>query len=140
MLFGQNRDELRRFYIDSWRKRQQGVQLDGLEAQVADVVANHPEYHSLLGSSSAVAAEWTPEMGESNPFLHMGMHIAIQEQLSTDRPSGIRAAYQSLLMRLGDAHAVEHQMMECLGEAMWSAQRSGTAPDEPAYLECVKRS
>ena len=76
---------------------------------------------------------------QSNPFLHMGMHIAIREQLSTQRPPGIEAAYKQLLERLGDLHAVEHHMMECLGQAMWEAQRQGTPPDESAYLECLRR-
>ena len=69
----------------------------------------------------------------------MGMHIAIREQLSTQRPPGINAAYEALLKRLGDPHEAEHRMMECLGEAMWLAQRNNTAPDESAYLECLQR-
>jgi hypothetical protein len=29
--------------------------------------------------------------------------------------------------------------MECLAEMIWQAQRNGTAPDEEAYLECVRQ-
>ena len=67
------------------------------------------------------------------------MHLAIREQVGTDRPPGIRAIHAALARRLGDVHEAEHRMIECLGEALWNAQRAGTAPDETAYLEALRR-
>jgi len=140
MLFSNNRDDLRRFYIDSWRKFRKQEPLSPLEAMVAEVIAQHPEYHEMLEQGDeAVGRDFLPEDGGTNPFLHMGMHLAIREQLSTRRPAGIEVAYDNLLKRLGDPHEVEHRMLECLGEAMWEAQRSGTPPDEARYLECLKK-
>ena len=140
MLFGQNRDELRRFYIQAWRKYRDKSPLQPLEALICEVIALHPEYHTMLADEQlALTQEFSPDAGQSNPFLHMGMHIAIREQLSTHRPAGIAAAYDALVKRLGDIHEAEHHMMECLGQTMWEAQRSGTPPDEAAYLECLKR-
>jgi len=139
MLFSNNRDELRRFYIDSWRKYRDKEPLQPLEAMVAEVIALHPEYHGLLEKEEALDRDFLPEAGQTNPFLHMGMHLAIREQLSTQRPSGIGTVHEELLKRLGDPHEVEHRMLECLGEAMWEAQRSGTPPDEARYLECLKK-
>jgi len=140
MLFSNNRDDLRRFYIDSWRKFRKQEPLSPLEAMVAEVIAQHPEYHEMLEQGEeAVGRDFLPEDGGTNPFLHMGMHLAIREQLSTRRPAGIEVAYDNLLKRLGDPHEVEHRMLECLGEAMWEAQRSGTPPDEARYLECLKK-
>ena len=140
MLFGQNRDELRRFYVQAWRKHNEGLPIEPLEAMVIDIIAQHPEYHTLLGDEEqALGHDFSPEQGQTNPFLHMGMHIAIREQLSTQRPAGINAAYEALLKRLGDPHEAEHRMMECLGEAMWLAQRNNTPPDELTYLDCLKR-
>jgi len=139
MLFGNDRTALRRFYLEAWRKRRENQPLEPLERQIAEVVNEHPEYHALLESDAALEQDYTPEMGQSNPFLHMGMHIAIREQLGNDRPIGIVTAYRALLLRLGDAHTVEHHMMECLGQALWEAQRAGRAPDEVAYLECLRR-
>lgn len=138
-MFGQDRNQLRQMYLDAWHKHQARQPLTPLEAMIAEVVAMHPEYHALLGTGeTALAKDFLPELGESNPFMHMGMHIAIREQLSTDRPAGIVAAVQTLLARLGDGHAAEHQIMECLGQALWEAQRAGQAPDEAAYLRCVQ--
>jgi hypothetical protein len=140
MLFGQNRDELRRFYVQAWRKYREASPLQPLEALVCEVIALHPEYHAMLeDEQQAVTMEFSAENGQGNPFLHMGMHIGIREQLSTNRPAGIVAAYEALCKRLGDQHEAEHRMMECLGQAMWEAQRSGMPPDENAYLECLKR-
>ena len=82
---------------------------------------------------------FTPDGGAENPFMHMGMHIAIREQVMTDRPQGIAAAYRQLVERLGDQHQAEHRIMECLGEMLWKAQRSGGMPDESAYLACIRR-
>jgi len=139
-MFGNDRTALRRYYVESWRKLRTGAPLEPLERLVAEVVQSHPEYHALLeNGEDSLDREFTPEGGQSNPFLHMGMHIAIHEQLSTQRPAGIVEVYQRLLAKHGNAHQVEHQMMECLGEMLWQAQRDGTAPQEQHYMECLKR-
>jgi hypothetical protein len=139
MFFGQNRDQLRRFYVEAWRKHNDKLPIEPLEGMIIDIIALHPEYHPLLADEEqALSHDYSPEQGQTNPFLHMGMHIAIREQLSTHRPAGINAAYEALLKQLGDIHQAEHRMMECLGEAMWQAQRNNTAPDETAYLACLQ--
>ncbi len=140
MFFTQDREQIRRFYLQAWEKHLSGTPIEPLEAQIIDVIKTHPEYHALLEQGEeSLDRDWTPEMGESNPYLHMGMHLAIREQLSTDRPPGIRAATKRLLQQIGDGHATEHQMMECLGEALWHGQRGDAPPDEQAYLRCVEQ-
>ncbi len=139
MLFNRDRSEMRRFYLTAWRKYRANQPLEPLEAAIAEVVVQHPEYHPLLNSEAAVEREWGPEQGESNPFLHMGMHLGLREQLATDRPPGIAGLHRAALLRYGDPHAVEHRMMECLAEALWTAQQRGTAPDERAYLACLEQ-
>jgi len=140
MLFGQNRDQLRRFYIEAWRKFQRKEPLQPLEAMIAEVVAQHPEYHPLLkDEEKAIGQDFSAETGQGNPFMHMGMHLGLREQLTTRRPAGIEMIYDKLVKRLGDAHDAEHRMIECLGQAMWQAQQSGMQPSEEDYLECLKR-
>lgn len=135
----QNRDDIRRVYIGVWRKLQQGQALDPMESIIAEVVQLHPEYHAMLDSGdAALETEFAVEGGQSNPFLHMGMHIAIREQTGIDRPPGIRAAYTRLCQRRGQ-HEAEHAMLECLAQSLWEAQRNNRPPDETAYLECVKK-
>jgi hypothetical protein len=136
----QSRDQLRRVYIEAWRKRRAGLPTEPLEAQVADVIALHPEYHAVLeGADDTLARDYTPEGRQSNPFLHMGLHLAARDQITTDRPAGIRKAFQTVAARLGSEHEAEHRIIECLAEAMWEAQRSGRPPDEQAYLAAVLR-
>lgn len=138
-MFGQNREELRRFFQTSWQKRLDGQSLQPLEQLVAQVVEQHPEYHVYLSDAEQLDRDFTPEQGQTNPWLHMGMHITLAEQLGTDRPAGIRSSYQQIVARFGDQHAAEHAMMDCLGVVLWEAQRAGTAPDERGYLECLKK-
>ncbi len=135
----QNRHELRQAYFDAWRKYCEHLPLSPLETQIADVIAIHPEYQALFADSEAVLdKDWTPETGATNPFLHMGLHLAIRDQVNTDRPIGIRDAYQSLRKKLATEHDVEHCMIECLAEALWNSQRNSSPPDEGAYLNRVK--
>ena len=135
----QSRANLRRIYVDAWRKHLRSEPLQPLEAQIASVVADHPEYHSLLESDAALEAEFPPELGASNPFLHLGLHLAIREQVSTDRPAGSAALHTELAHRLGSSLDAEHLMLEVLGEVMWEAQSQGTAPPDPSdYLERIR--
>ena len=136
MIFGQDRDALRQMYRDAWQKHVDGKPMSALEAQIARVVDQHPEYHAAIEDPSG---EYTPERGETNPFLHLGMHLAIRDQVATDRPPGIRAVFDALARKSGDALAAEHHMMEALGETLWEAQRDNVAPDEQRYLERLQR-
>ena len=131
---------MRQFFLSCWQKFKSNEPLEALEALIASVIADHPEYQSLIESGEdAVNKDYAPEDGQTNPFLHMGMHISIREQVQTDRPLGIAAAHQQLSKKSGDAHEAEHQMQECLGLILWEAQRSGGTPDEAQYLECVRK-
>ena len=136
-MFGQDRDQLRLFFKTSWDKRLSGAPLQPLEQLVAQVVEQHPEYHRHMGPD-ALQRDFVPQSGDPNPWLHMGMHIALGEQLGADRPAGIRDLYQRVALRVGDPHAAEHAMMDCLGAALSEAQRAGL-PDEQAYLECLRK-
>ncbi len=138
-MFVSSRDEARRFFLDVWRKHKDRMLLEPMEQMVLTVILDHPEYQHLLEDPEAsLAKDYTPEMGQTNPFLHMGMHIALREQVSTDRPTGIQKIHETLSRRTGDPHAAEHRMMECLGEALWRAQRNNQMPDESTYLQCLR--
>ncbi len=140
MFYSQDRHKLRQFFYDAWRKFRADEAMEPMERMVAQVVAEHPEYHALLEHSDpALDQDYRPELGQTNPFLHLGMHIAIHEQLTTDRPVGIRDIHQTLAAKLGDSHEAEHRMQECLGEMIWHAQRANTEPDEEVYLECLRK-
>ncbi|MDO8958430.1 MAG: DUF1841 family protein [Rhodocyclaceae bacterium] len=139
-MFNPSRDQARRFLIEAWQKRRAALPATQLEIIAADIVALHPEYHSLLeAGEDALGKDWTPEDGATNPFLHLSLHLAIAEQISIDQPPGIRAAFESRRSRHGDPHAALHDILECLGETLWRAQRDRQPLDGAAYLECIKR-
>ncbi len=138
-MFTRDRTELRRLFYQAWQDFRAGRPLEPLPAQIAEIVSQHPEYHALLEDASQLDRDYLPEAGETNPFLHMAMHLALREQLATERPAGIGRIHARLCRQLGETHAAEHRMMECLMESLWQAQRQGTLPDEQAYLACLRR-
>jgi hypothetical protein len=139
-VFNPSRDQAREFLFDLWKKHAEGAALTPLETLALSVVLEHPEYHAMLTDRERyLERDWKPEGGETNPFLHLAMHLAIEEQLSIDQPPGIRAATEALARRRDSAHEARHEVMECLAEMIWHAQRYGGGLDNAAYLECLAR-
>jgi len=131
---GYTREQLRSSYAEAWRKHLARIPATPLESLIADVIARHPEYQSLVSDAAAAQAFESAAGGDTeNPFLHMGLHLAVREQLSIDRPPGVREIQQALAARLGE-HDAEHVLMEALAETLWEAQRGGQPPDERRYL------
>ena len=140
MFFGQDRRQLREVFFRAWQRHRENLPLEGVEPLIVTVALRHPEYHPLLDDPArAEDRDYLPEAGRTNPFLHLGMHIAIEEQLALDQPRGLRAQYQRLLARLADEHAVQHHIMECLGEWLWRAGREDAPLSETVYLDCIAR-
>jgi hypothetical protein len=139
MIFALDRRRLRRAYRDVWHKHQAGMTLEPLDQVILGVILEHPEYHPLLDTAEALEQEYPTFPEATNPFLHMGMHIAIREQLAMDRPPGIRDLYRLLLPHYEHSHALEHGLMECLGQSLGQAQNQGRLPEEADYLHCVRQ-
>lgn len=138
MIFSEDRKTLRRMYADAWQKRMDGKPLSPLEDQIAAVIELHPEYHGQIIDGD-LDDDFLPEAGRSNPFLHMGLHLGLREQVATDRPQGIATIFRTLAAKLGDEHEAEHRMIECLAETLWEAQRDKRPPDEALYLERLRK-
>lgn len=138
MIFGQDRAELRKMYAGAWQRRNDKLPLSPLDAQIADVIEMHPEYCDEV-TSDDLDRDFAPDGGQTNPFLHMGLHLGIREQVSTNRPAGIALIHRALATSKGDVHAAEHEMIECLAETLWEAQSQNRPPDEHKYLERLQR-
>ena len=139
-MFNPTRDQAREFFFELWAKHGVGKVLTPLEAMALDVVLAHPEYHEVLADPDRYRDRtWTPEGGETNPFLHLSLHLAIAEQASIDQPPGIRDALQKLASRLDSRMMAEHEVMECLTEQIWQAQRNGAPFSNEGYLDCIAR-
>lgn len=138
------REEVRRFFCDAWSKHRAGQTVSPLERIAIACVLEHPEYQQFLADvDKALTADFPVENGRENPFLHLSMHLSLEEQVSIDQPPGVRALLEALQRRHGDRHAAAHEAMECLGEIVWRAQRGSLPADmlaiNDAYIECLRR-
>ena len=139
-MFNPSRDEARRFLLDAWAKYRAGAPLSDLEKIAAGLIALHPEYHAMFADRDRhVDRDYLPEAGAVNPFLHVSLHLAVAEQLAIDQPPGIRAQFERIRAARGDEHAALHAVIDCLGEVVWQAQRTGAPPDARLYLDCLAR-
>jgi Domain of unknown function (DUF1841) len=136
-MFDPSREQVRDTFFGAWRKYRAGEPLVGIETLALDVILAHPEYHEVLANPERYRDE--DYVDRPNPFLHMSLHVALEEQLSIDQPPGIAAAFQRLISRTGERHDAVHEALECLAETVWRAQRDHAPPDAAAYLECVER-
>jgi hypothetical protein len=139
-MFNPSRDEARDFLFETWRKRQAGELLTPLEDLARQLIEKHPEFHAQFSDPERCRdKDYAPEHGSTNPFLHLMMHLSIEEQLSIGQPHGIRAQFQRLTQKFESEHEAQHAMMECLSEMIWQAQKHGTPPDAAVYLGCMER-
>ncbi len=139
-MFTPTRDQARQFLFETWRKYDSGEPLSALEKIALDVLVRHPEYHAMLDAPERYSdRDYGPESGQMNPFLHINLHLAVEEQLSIDQPPGIRVEYERLRALRGDEHDAQHDLLECLGEVLWQSQRNGVSLDAALYLDCLRR-
>jgi len=139
-MFQPSQHDVRRFFCQAAARRRERLPLEPMQAIAARWIDEHPEYAAdLADEGAALQAVYTVEEGRTNPFLHLSMHLSIDEQMAIDQPAGIRQAVELLAARRGSMHAAQHEVMECLGEMIWASQRSGLPPDGQAYLEAVRR-
>jgi hypothetical protein len=139
-VFNPSREDVRRFFTSAWAKYRSKSPLAGLEAIAVELILMHPEHHAELERADGdLSRDHAIDVGRTSPFLHLSLHLAVEEQLSIDQPPGLRAEHERIAAKLGDRHAARHALLECLGETLWRAQRDGSAPDAQSYLECMRR-
>ncbi|MBA2710637.1 MAG: DUF1841 family protein [Tatlockia sp.] len=139
MFYGDNVQDTRKMFFTSWQKYRQKQPLQPLEQQLVAVIKDHPEYHALLENSSGPNDQaYYPELGQTNPFLHLGLHLAVRDQISTDRPAGIIEIYKNLIKKYKESLVVEHLIIDRFAECLWQAQRNNQAPDDKKYLESLR--
>lgn len=132
-----DRDQMRQTICQAWQKHQAQQPLDELESALCNIIREHPEYHADLElSAENKTKDYTTD---SNPFLHIALHLSLHEQLSTNRPHGIKAIYKKLAAKYSDPHQIEHLMLDIMANLMWEAQQAGKLPDESVYLNKLEK-
>jgi hypothetical protein len=140
-MFNPSREQVRELFFETWRKYGGGEALAGMEAIALGAILLHPEYHRVLDAPVRYREqEYFPELGETNPFLHLSLHVALEEQLSIDQPAGVRERFSRIALKAADRHSALHAAIDCLAEMIWRAQRDGAPPDGAGYLNCLDES
>jgi Domain of unknown function (DUF1841) len=138
-VFNPSQADVRRFFCQTYAKHVGKQILSPLENIAARWLVEHPEYHTdLSNETAAIERDYPPEGGQSNPFLHLAMHLSISEQVQADLPAGLKVAYGMALAKIGDPHHTHHAIMEVLGKVLWDAQRQSTTPDMDALVDGVR--
>jgi hypothetical protein len=139
-LYNPSRDEVREFFFESWRKFSSQLPLSHIEKIAVSVMHMHPEYHAILNAPEQYKHQaYFPEMGETNPFLHMSLHLSILEQISINQPIGIANIYAKLKLKYQEEHLAQHDLLECLAETIWLAQRNQTSLDADHYITLLQQ-
>lgn len=138
-MFNPTRDQARLFFLNTWKKYHREEPLTDAESLALKWMSRHQEYFDVFDApvEQALSKDYSVEMGHSNPFLHISMHLAIEEQVSIDQPPGIRSAFKALCERMGDEHQAAHQVFECLAEQIYQQQKNGEAFNSQRYIQCV---
>ncbi|PPC81939.1 MAG: hypothetical protein CTY38_07665 [Methylotenera sp.] len=139
-LYNPSRDQARQFLFDAWAKFKQQAPLTDLEKIAVEVMQMHPEYHAILEAPERyMQQQYFPEMGETNPFLHLSLHLSVIEQIAINQPIGIKAIYEQLKQKHNDQHIAQHDILDCLAETIWQSQRNNTPLDSTHYLGLLQQ-
>ena len=139
-MFNPSREQVRALFFETWRKYSRGEPLAGVEAPALEAILLHPEYHRVLEAPERYRdQEYFPELGETNPFLHLSLHVALAEQLAIDQPAGVRERFGRMVAKAADRHAAQHAAIDCLAAMVWQAQRDAAPPDAAGYLACLEK-
>lgn len=139
-MFNPSQEDVRRFFCAVYAKARTGQPMQPIETLASLWIDEHPEHHAALSDvDAALRGMGQAEDGQTNPFLHLSMHLSISEQCSIDQPRGIRQAVELLTHRRDSLHDAHHEVMECLGQMLWESQRAGRPPDGQSYVANVQR-
>lgn len=139
MMFDISTQGVRLFLAEVWRKRF-SLHLQPIEVMTLKIINAHPQYHHILENiDSYLNKNWSALSRDSNPFLHLSLHLSLQEQVSIDQPPGIAVIHQKLCDRYGNWLEAEHQMMDALLELLSNVGLSNKDFDMNMYLDRLKQ-
>ena len=139
-MFQPSKEDVRNFFCTTWRKQQDSGVLTPLESIAARWIVEHTEYHDILNHPErALQTDYSVENCQTNPFLHLSMHLTLSEQIQANQPVGIREIGRELMIRMDSEHDAAHQMMECLGQFLWESAQTGEEPQMYRYLESLNQ-
>lgn len=141
MLYGDKREDYRKRFFDAWRKHKNNELLEPMEKRILQIILQHKEYINIFDDPEKnMDKDFFSELGETNPFFHMSLHLTILDQLAINQPKEIRNLYKQCIERFGDTHEAEHCLMHSLAIALHDLHYNTTPFDEKKYLNRIKKA
>ncbi|MDQ6960522.1 MAG: DUF1841 family protein [Mariprofundaceae bacterium] len=139
---GPDREQLRthrQVFWDAWQKSRADLPLNALEVRIVRVIHLHPEYHAMFDDMETFLDRDFQVDDGMNPYLHLSLHLALEEQIAIHQPQDVCTCLEFLMQRKGmDRHDALHALLDVLAETVYFAQRKGGEPDITSYVARVR--
>jgi len=129
----------RQVFWGAWQRELRAEPLDALQVRIVRVIHEHPEYHALFDDMDSFLDRDFGSDDGMNPYLHLSLHLALEEQVATHQPPEAANVLIHLMQRKGlSRHDALHVLLEILAETVFYAQRQGGEPDVLVYQQRLK--
>ncbi|MFQ5589482.1 MAG: DUF1841 family protein [Nitrospiria bacterium] len=128
-----------RNYAMIWQKMNEGADLIGDEALVADAIRLHPEFDSFWPNGDAAIQPQEIDGYVVNPLIHTGLHFIVEKQIQEKSPIETVTALDTLLENGTTRHDALHQMIGLWGELYFKSLRESSPLYEWEYVELLNR-
>jgi hypothetical protein len=107
--------------------------LEGEDAKIAAIMEDHPEFDPFwsLGEASATPQEIQGQI--VNPFVHVTLHLQIQNQIEREFPQEVKKTFLRLVEQGESDHEAIHQIISIYASLYFKALRRGQSFDESEY-------
>ena len=129
----------RQVFWDAWQRAKDNLPLDAMQVRIARVIEMHPEFHHYFDDMERFLERDFHVDDGMNPYLHLSLHLALEEQIATRQPPEVGSALEHLMTAKGiGRHDALHFILEILAESVYFAQREGKEPDVLLYLTRIR--
>jgi hypothetical protein len=132
------RESNRQRLHEVWVAAKAGRPLAGEEAAYAKAMLDHPEYHNAWEFADQVgAAEYVVD--GANPFLHITVHVIIENQLAQGDPPEVAKTLERLLGQGMGRHGAIHAIAAAFMEVAFPAFQGREPFNTKRYIKKVRR-
>ncbi len=113
--------------------RQEGRDIEELDARIAHVMDLHPEFEEIwtMGDMAAYPQEINGEI--VSPFVHTVLHTIVDSQILTERPEFVAEAFNRLREQGMSEHDALHAIIANYADLHFSSFRQGNPFDQLDY-------
>jgi hypothetical protein len=114
--------------------------LTGEEGRYAEVMLEHEEeyFNQFEMADLTYNYQYDPDT-EENPFLHIALHVVVENQLEAGQPTEVYQFYDSMRKRKCSHHDAIHLIAALLAPLIVIALQRNGAPDEELYRSLLRK-